>query len=82
MLVVSQFASLEESPLAGAARNIPDKPFELDPDWEVDPESLEILEKIGAPRILSSFAYVNRCVFIDFGPWVSAVLTARPASRA
>ena len=42
-----QFVALEDSPLSGAARNIPDKPFELDPDWEVDPESLEIMEKIG-----------------------------------
>lgn len=57
VLVALQLAPLEDSPLAGAARNIPDKPFELDPDWEVDPESLEIMEKIGAPQFkLTNFS--------------------------
>lgn len=63
--VVSQFVSLEESPLAGAARNIPDTPFELDPDWEVDPDSLEILEKIGALPFpvarVSDFPFIDVC---------------------
>ena len=45
---VVQFVSMADSPLSGAVRNIPDKPFELAPDWEVEPESLEIMEKIGA----------------------------------
>lgn len=40
---------LDKSPLKGAGINIPARPFELDPDWEVDPESLDIGAKIGAP---------------------------------
>jgi len=48
---VAQLVPLNKSPLAGAGMNIPARPFELDPDWEVDPASLNIGEKIGAlPR--------------------------------
>lgn len=42
-----QLKPLEHSRLKGAGINIPSAPFELDPDWEVDPESLHIEEKIG-----------------------------------
>ena len=42
-----QLVTLERSPLSSAVKHIPEKPFELDPDWEVDPESLTIMEKIG-----------------------------------
>ena len=44
-----QLVSLEESPLHGALKSIPRKPFELDPEYEVDPSQLVIMEKIGAP---------------------------------
>ena len=43
-----QLVSLEESPLHGALKSIPRKPFELDPEYEVDPSQLVIMEKIGA----------------------------------
>lgn len=43
-----QLVPLERSALKGATMNIPAKPFDLDPDWEVDPESLEVGAKIGA----------------------------------
>jgi hypothetical protein len=52
-LNVLQLVPLERSALKGATMNIPSKPFDLDPDWEVDPESLEVGAKIGAPKATS-----------------------------
>lgn len=48
-----QLKPLESSKLKGAGINIPSAPFQLDPDWEVDPESLNIEEKIGASPTMS-----------------------------
>ena len=48
-----QLVSLEESPLHGALKSIPRKPFELDPEYEVDPSQLVIMEKIGE-RVLDA----------------------------
>lgn len=45
-----QLVPLDKSPLAGAGMNIPARPFELDPDWEIDPSALEIGGKIGERR--------------------------------
>lgn len=78
---------LEKSPLAGAGMNIPARPFELDPDWEIDPQSLNIGEKIGAPRVVCSrhvctdlpFACVHEetcCV----KNWCYCTATGKPAS--
>ena len=64
---MSQLVPLEDSPLAGAARNIPDKPFELDPDWEVDPESLEIMEKIGASQMQFSVIIAQSVMPVKHG---------------
>ena len=45
-----QLVRLEKSWLSKLAiKNISDTPEELEPDWEVDPAFLKILENIGVP---------------------------------
>ena len=39
---------LEASFLSGKIQKIPDNILDLDPDWEIDPDALQLLEKIGA----------------------------------
>ena len=51
---VLQLVPLDRSSLKGATINIPSKPFELDPDWEVDPASLDLGAKIGASTLRSA----------------------------
>jgi hypothetical protein len=51
-LRVLQLVPLDRSSLKGASINIPSKPFDLDPDWEVDPDSLQVGAKIGASVII------------------------------
>ena len=61
-----QLVSLEESPLHGALKSIPRTPFELDPEYEVDPSQLVIMEKIGAHLtllLLQSSVQKKRCLF-------------------
>ena len=53
-----QLVRLEKSRLSKVAiENISDTPEDLEPDWEVDPSVLDILEKIGVPsRVKNSIA--------------------------
>ena len=56
-VTLAQLVSLEESPLHGALKSIPRRPFELDPEYEVDPSQLVIMEKIGAPTSMRSIMH-------------------------
>ena len=44
-----QLVDLAHSHLSGKMQDIPDNILDLDPDWEIDPDALVLLEKIGAP---------------------------------
>jgi hypothetical protein len=44
-----QLVPLSESSLSGAMVHIPKNVYDLEADWEIDPASLEIKEKIGKP---------------------------------
>ena len=44
-----QLVPLEDSPLSGAIVHIPDNIADLDPDWEIDPATLIIMDKLGEP---------------------------------
>ena len=49
MLALAQFVPLADSALSGALVHIPSDIYDLDPDWEIDPDSLELMGKLGAP---------------------------------
>jgi tRNA A-37 threonylcarbamoyl transferase component Bud32 len=42
-----KLVALEDSPLSGAIVHIPDNMSDLDPDWEIDPATLIIMDKLG-----------------------------------
>lgn len=42
-----QLVRLEDSPLSGAIARIPDDITDLEPDWEIDPATLIIMDKLG-----------------------------------
>ena len=46
---LAQFVPLADSALSGALVHIPSDIYDLDPDWEIDPNSLELMGKLGAP---------------------------------
>ena len=48
-MALVQFVPLAESALSGALVHIPSDIYDLDPDWEVDPDSLQLMGKLGAP---------------------------------
>ncbi len=68
----TQFVLLAESALSGALVHIPSDIYDLDPDWEIDPASLIILEKLGVLWLLAHVVarYLNlvlrSCVFSGF----------------
>ena len=47
--VLAQLVDLAHSHLSGKMQDIPDNILDLDPDWEIDPDALVLLEKIGSP---------------------------------
>ena len=49
-VAVRQFVPLAESALSGALVHIPSDIYDLDPDWEIDPDSLQLMGKLGAPQ--------------------------------
>ncbi len=42
-----QLVDLSDSHLSGKMRDIPENIVDLEVDWEIDPDALTILEKIG-----------------------------------
>lgn len=40
---------MADSHLSGKIQHIPDNMYDLDADWEIDPKSLTLMEKIGKP---------------------------------
>ena len=48
MCVLAQLVDLAHSHLSGKMQDIPDNILDLDPDWEIDPDALVLLDKIGA----------------------------------
>ncbi len=44
-----QFMDLGDSRLSGKMQDIPENIVDLEVDWEIDPEALQVLEKIGVP---------------------------------
>lgn len=58
---------LESSKLKGAGINIPARPFDLDADWEIDPNSLQIEEIIGE----GEFGIVHKAT------WYGTVVAAK-----
>ena len=42
-----QLVDLADSALSGKIQHIPDNMYDLDADWEIDPKSLTLMEKIG-----------------------------------
>jgi hypothetical protein len=38
---------LSQSRLSGKIQNIPENLIDIEADWEIDPQSLQMLEKIG-----------------------------------
>ena len=55
-----QFVDLSKSRLSGAIDNFPKDEFDFDPDWEIDPRDLIIMDKLGAPG-----AYCGRSPTVD-----------------
>ena len=51
-LSVLQLVDLADSALSGKIQHIPDNMYDLDADWEIDPKSLTLMEKIGDSRSL------------------------------
>ena len=50
-MAAAQFVPLADSALSGALVHIPSDIYDLDPDWEIDPDSLELMGKLGAPQM-------------------------------
>ena len=46
-----QLTDLADSGLSGKIQHIPDNMYDLDADWEIDPKSLTLMEKIGMASI-------------------------------
>ena len=51
--MLAQLVDLAHSHLSGKMQDIPENILDLDPDWEIDPDALVLLEKIGAPLPLN-----------------------------
>lgn len=49
-MAFAQFVPLADSALSGALVHIPSDIYDLDPDWEIDPDSLQLMGKLGAPQ--------------------------------
>ena len=45
--VLMQLTDLADSGLSGKIQHIPENMYDLDADWEIDPKSLTLMEKIG-----------------------------------
>ncbi|KAL4856575.1 SUMO-activating enzyme subunit 2 [Chlorella vulgaris] len=57
---------LKDSKLAGMFGHVPQQMFDFDPEWEIDPDSLEIMEKLGE----GEFGVVHRAKW--YGTLVAA----------
>lgn len=59
-----QFVDLASSSLSGAISRIPKNELDFDPDWEIDPREIVLMDKLGAliPFFLASlFAPPSVC---------------------
>ncbi len=54
---VVQLVDLGDSRLSGKMQDIPENIVDLEVDWEIDPDALQVLEKIG----VSVHATVSQC---------------------
>lgn len=46
-LICLQFLELTDSSLAAAIDKIPKNDLDFDPDWEVDPSEIKLMDKLG-----------------------------------
>jgi len=52
-----QFVALVDSRLSGAVDSFAKDELDFDPDWEIDPKDVKLLDKLGGlPRPLPNFA--------------------------
>lgn len=56
-----QFVDLGNSDLSAALVTLPQKAADLDSDWEVDPQTLQMLEKLGAHLMYSPDSSSTGC---------------------
>lgn len=42
-----QFVDLSDSHLSGAIKRFPKDDFDFDPDWEIDPKDVVLMDKLG-----------------------------------
>ena len=49
--MLMQLTDLADSGLSGKIQHIPENMYDLDADWEIDPKSLTLMEKIGTVSI-------------------------------
>lgn len=54
-MTVLQLVDLADSNLSGKIQHIPDNMYDLDADWEIDPKSLTLMEKIGDSQGLPNY---------------------------
>ena len=52
-----QLTDLADSGLSGKIQHIPENMYDLDADWEIDPKSLTLMEKIGTASIRALSAW-------------------------
>lgn len=71
MLALAQFVPLAESALSGALVHIPSDIYDLDPDWEIDPDSLELMGKLGAPSTCQRFYGRPLSYVLVYGRWLT-----------
>lgn len=57
-----QLVDLAESHLSGKMRDIPENIVDLEVDWEIDPDSLHIMEKIGALGLCAVVMDARSCL--------------------
>lgn len=48
-LILLQLVDLSNSHLSGAIVKFPKDEFDFDPDWEIDPRDVIIMDKLGTP---------------------------------
>ena len=50
-----QLIDLSASSLSGAIARIPTDDRDFDPDWEIDPKDIKLMDKLGAPALAAAF---------------------------
>ena len=62
VVIVMQYVDLSDSRLSGAIARIPKNELDFDPDWEIDPKDIVLLDKLGKPVMPDPVTQQHPCL--------------------